>query len=175
MYHVGGTDILVSWVPILIVVFVFLTVSILFPVFLGGIPLSGPLCVDAFEDTTFFHRVVGLGMELARSSQHLVIVFLVISTSVGTLDCVHLVVVVTRSLASKIVTVVTTPVPPLSVVAVVTAARIPIVEAPTIVVSSGRLVGSSHIFSDELFCVISIGVVFGRGEELGDRGRPFAQ
>ena len=67
MYHVGGTDILVSWVPILVIVFVFLTVSILFPVFLDIIPLSGPLCVDAFEDTTFFHHVVGLGMELARS------------------------------------------------------------------------------------------------------------
>ena len=175
MYHVGGTDILVPWVPVLVVVFVFLTVSILLPIFLDGIPLSGSLCLDDFEDTTFFHRVVGLGMELARSFQHLVIVFLVISPSVGTLDCVHLVVVVTRSLASEIVAVVTSPVPTFSVVAVVSTAGVPVVEASTTVVSSGRLVGASRIFSDEFFYVIGIGVVFGRGEELGDRGRPFAQ
>jgi len=165
VYYVGGTDILVPWVPILVVVFVFLTVSILLPVFLDGIPLSSSLCVDAFEDTAFFHCVVGLGMELAQSFQRLVIVFLVISPSVGTLDCVHLVVVVMRSLASKIVTVVAMPVPPYSVVVVVAAARVPVVEASTIVVSSGRQVGSTHFFSDEFFCVIGIGVVFGHGEE----------
>jgi len=67
VYHVGRTDILVSRVPILVVIFVFVSVSILYPIFLDGISLSGPLCVDGFEDTTFFHRVVGLGMELARS------------------------------------------------------------------------------------------------------------
>jgi len=175
VHHIGGIDVLVPWVPILVVVVVFLTVSILFPIFLDGVPLSGPLCVDAFEDTEFFHRVVRLGMELAWSFQRLVIVFLVISPSIGALDCVHLVIVVTRSLASEIIAVVVTPVPPFSVVAVVTAASVPVVEASTTVVSSGRLVGASHIFSDELFCVIFIDVVFGRGEELGDRGQPFAQ
>ena len=77
MYHVGGTDILMSWVPIMVVIFVFLTVSVLFPVF-----LSAPLCVDAFEDTAFFHRMVGLGMELARSFQRLVVVFLVVPPSI---------------------------------------------------------------------------------------------
>jgi len=46
MYHVGGADILVSWVPILVVVLVF--VPILFPVFLNRVSLSGPLSVDAF-------------------------------------------------------------------------------------------------------------------------------
>jgi len=61
--HVGGTDILVSWVPILVVVFVFVTTPVLLPVFLGRFILSGPLCVDAFEDMAFFHRVIGLGME----------------------------------------------------------------------------------------------------------------
>ena len=65
MYHVGGTDILMSWVPILVVVFVFLTVSVLLSIFLGGIPLGGPLCVDAFEDAAFFHHMVRHGMELA--------------------------------------------------------------------------------------------------------------
>jgi hypothetical protein len=175
VYHVGGADILVPWVPILVVVFVFLTASVLFPVFLGGIPLSGPLCVDAFEDTTFFHRMIGLGMELARSFQRLVVVFLVVSPSVGTLDCVYLVIVVARSLASEIVAIVTTPIPPFLVVAVVVVAGIPVVKTPVAVVSSGRLLGSSYILSDELFCFIGVGVVFGRGEELGNRGRPFAQ
>jgi len=174
VYHVGGTDILVSWVPILVVVFVFLTASVLFPIFLGGIPLSSPLCVDAFEDTEFFHHVVGLGMELARSFQRLVIVFLVFSPSIGTFDYVHLVIVVARSLASEIVATITTPVPPISVVAVVAAVGILVVETPTTVVSSGRLLGSSYIFADELFCVLGIGVVFGHGKELSDRGRPFA-
>jgi len=173
--HIGGTDILVSWVPILVIVFVFMTMSVLLPVFLGGIPLSSPLCVDAFEDTTFFHRVIGLGMELARSFQRLVVVFLVVLPPIGALDCVHFVVVVTRSLAPEVIATVTPPVPTFSMVVVVSAMRVPVVEASTTVVSSRRLVGTSRILSDEIFCVISVSVVFCRGEELGHRGRPFAQ
>jgi len=114
-------------------------------------------------------------MELAWPFQRLVVVFLVVPPSIGTLDCVYLMVIVTRSLASEIVAVVATPVPSFAVIAVVAAARILVVEASMTIVSSGRLVGSSHIFSDEFFSVISVGVVFSRGEELGDRGRPFAQ
>ena len=108
------------------------------------------------------------------SFQRLVIVFLVVVLSIGTLDCVHLVIVVVRSLASEIVATVTTPVPSFSVVAVVAAAGSPVVEMPTTVVSAGRLLDCSYIFADELFCVIGVGVVFGRGEELSDCGRPFA-
>jgi len=163
------------WVSILVIVFVLLTASVLFPIFLGGISLSGPLCVDAFEDTTFFHRVVGLGMELARSFQCLVVVFLVVAPSVGTLDYVYLVITVTRSLASEIIAIIMTLVPHFSVVAVVAAARIPVFETSTAIVSSGRLLGSSYVFSDELFCVVGIGVVLSCGKELGDHGRPFAQ
>jgi len=170
VYHVGGTDILVPRVPILVVILVFVTVSILFPVFLDGISLSGLLCVDAFEDMAFFHRVDGLGMELAWSFQRLVVIFLVISPSIGMLDCVYLMVAVARSLASEITAVVATPVPPFSVVAVVAAARIPVIEASMTIISSGKLVSSSHIFSDVFFSVVGVGVVFGRGEELGDRG-----
>jgi len=165
----------VSWVPILVIVFVFLTASVRFPFFLGGVSQSGPLCVDAFEDMTFFHRVVGLGMELARSFQRLVVVFLVVSPSIGMFDCVYLVIIVARSLSSEIVKIITTPVPPFSVVAVVAAAGIPVIETPTAVILSGRLLGSSYVFSDELFCVVGIGIVLGCGEELGDRDRPFAQ
>ena len=111
---------------------------------------------------------------MARSFQRLVIVFLVVSSSIRTLDCVHLVIVIARSFSFEIVAIIITPVPSFSVVAVVAAAGIPVVEMPTAVVSLGRLLGSSYIFVDELFCVIGIGVVFGRGEELSDRGRPFA-
>jgi len=157
----------------MVIVFVFLTASVLFPVFLDSISLSGPLCVDAFEDTVFFHRVVGLGMELAWSFQRLVVVFLVVSPSIGALDCIYLMIVVARSLASKIVTIITTPVPPFSVVAVVATAGIPVVETPTAVVSSRRLLGSSYVFSDEIFCVVGVGIILGYGEELVDCGRPF--
>ena len=62
--QVSGIDILVSWVPILVIVFVFVTVLVLLPVILGRIVLSSLPRVDAFEDTTFFHRVIGLGVEL---------------------------------------------------------------------------------------------------------------
>ena len=162
------------WVPILVVVFVFMTTSVMFPSFLGGISLSGPLCVDAFEDTAFFHSMVGLGMELAQSFQCLVVVFLVVPPSNGTLDCVYLVIAVMRLLAFEVVTIVTAPIPPFSVVAVVDTARILDVEASTAIVSSGRLLGSSYVFSDELLCVVSIGIILGRGENFGDRGRPLA-
>jgi len=175
VHRFGGTDILVSWVPVLVVVFVFMIMSVLFPAFLGGIPLSSPLCVDAFEDTAFFHREIELGMELAWPFQRLVVVFLVVSSPIGAPDCVHLVVVVTGSLAPEIIVVVTSPIPTFSVVAVVTTARVSIVEVSTTVIWSRRLVGTFRIFSDELFCVIGVSVVFCRGEELGHRGRPFAQ
>ena len=175
MHHIDGTEILVSWVPILVVVFVFLTVSILFPIFLDEISLTGPLCVDAFENTTFLHHVVRLGMELAWSFQRLVIVFLVVPPSIGTFDCVHLVIVVMRSFASELVTIIATPVPPFSVIAVIATAGIPIIKTTMAIVSSGRLLGFSHVFVDELFCVVNIGVIFGCGEEFSDCGWPFVQ
>jgi len=95
-----------SWVPILVVVFVLLVASVVFPGSFGDISLSGPLRVDALEDTTFFHRVVRLGMKLARPFQGLVVIFLIVSSSVGMLDYIHLVIVVEWSLASEVITVV---------------------------------------------------------------------
>jgi len=162
------------WVPVLVVVFIVLVASVMLPRSFGGISLSSPLCIDVFEDVTFFHRVVKLGMKLARSFQGLVVVFLIASSSVGTLDCVHLVIVVTRSLASKVIAVVAMPIPSFSVVAVVASLRIAIIETSTAIVPSGRLLDSSDVFSDELFCVVGVGVVFGCGEEFSDCGRPLA-
>jgi len=173
--HVGGTDILVSWVPILVVVFVFVTTPVLLPVFLGRIVLSSPLRVDAFKDTTFFHRVIRLGVELARSLQHFVVIFLVVSPPIGALDRIHLVVVVARALAPEVIAVVTLPIPTFSMVTVVRVTMVPVVKTTTTVIPSRGLVGTSRIFSDELFRVIGVSVVFCRGEELGHRGRPFAQ
>jgi len=137
----------------------------------GGISLSSPLCIDVFEDATFFHRVVRLGMELARG---LVVVFLIVSSPIGALDCVHLVVVVVRSLAPKVIAVVATPIPSFLVVAVIASPRVAVIETSTAVIPLGRLLDSSDVFSDELFCVVGVGVVFGCGEEFSDRGRPLA-
>ena len=105
-------------------------------------------------------------MELARSFQRLVVIFLVVSPPIGALDRVHLVVMVARALAPEIITVVTAPVPTFSMVAAVSAVMVPIVKTSTTVVSSKRLVGASRIFSDEVFC---------HSDELGHRGQPFAQ
>jgi len=164
-----------SWVPVLVIILIFLVVSVMFPSSFGGISLSVPLCIDVFEDATFFHRVVRLGMKLAWSFQGLVVVFLIISLPVGALDCVHLVIVVTRSLASEVIAVVMGPIPSFSVVAVIVSLRVLVVKTTTAVVPSGRLLDSSDVFSDELFYVIGVGVIFGCGEEFSNRGWPFAQ
>ena len=91
------------------------------------------------------------------------------------LDRIHLVVVVARALASEIITIVTPPIPTFSVVTVVGATMVPVVETTTTVVSLRKLVGTSRIVPDELFCIVGVGVIFGRGKELGHCRWPFAQ
>jgi len=91
------------------------------------------------------------------------------------LDYVHLVIIVTRSLASEVITVVAAPIPRISVVAVIAMPRVSVVETSMAVVSSGRLLGSSDVLFDEFFCVVGVGVIFGRGKEFGNRGRSLAQ
>jgi len=85
------------------------------------------------------------------------------------------VIVVARSLASEVIAVVTAPIPPFSVVVVVAAPRVSVVETPTVVIPSGRLLGPSDVFSNEFLYVVGIGVIFGHGEEFNDCGRHFAQ
>ena len=110
-----------------------------------------------------------------------VVVFLIITPTSETLDCVDFVVVVTRSFTLEVVMVVAAPVPPFSVVAIIIAPKPTVIETSAVVsviVPSSRLLvllGSFDVFPDELFCVIGIGVIFGRGEELSDRGWPLAQ
>ena len=100
---------------------------------------------------------------------------MVVSPSVRTFDGIYLVVVVARALASEIVAVVAAPVPALSVVPVIGTAMVPVVEAAATIVTPRRLVGTSGVISDEFFCVIGVGIIFGRGEELYHRCWPFAQ
>jgi len=119
--------------------------------------------------------MIGLGLELARSFQRLVVIFLVVLPPIRALDRVHLVVMVARVLAPEVIAVVTPPVPTFSMVTVVSATMVPVVKASATVVSSRRLVGASRVLSDELFCIVGVSVVFCRGEELGHCGRPFAQ
>jgi len=136
------------WVPVVVVIFVLLIAPVVFPDSFGDVSLSSPLRVDVLDDTTFFHRVVILEMKLAWPLQGLVVIFLIVSSSIGTLDCVHLVIVVARSLASEVIAVVAAPIPPFSVVAVIATPRVSVVETPTAVFPSGRLLGSSDVHSD---------------------------
>jgi len=159
----------------LVLVLVFVVAPVLFPVFLGGVVLSGPPRIDAFEDAAFLHGMVGLWMQLARSLQRLVVVFLVVPPPVGALDCIHLVVVVTGALSSEIVVIVAPPVPTFPVIAMVGATVVPVVEATTTIILPRRLVGTSRSVPDKFFCVVSVGVILSRGEELGHRCWPFAQ
>ena len=90
-------------------------------------------------------------------------------------------VVVTGPFTPEFITVVTAPVPPLSEVPIIVAARIAAVKPPaavTIIISSGRLVillTSSDVFPDQFLRVIGVGVIFGSSEELGDRAQPLTK
>ena len=120
-------------------------------------------------------------MKLAWPLQSFIVVLLIIASTSKPLDCVDFMVVVTRSFTPEIITVVAAPVPPFSVVSVVSAPKAAVVESSAIVsgvVPLRRLLvllDSFDICSDEFFCVVGIGVVFGCGEELGNRAWPLAQ
>ena len=170
-----------AWISVLVFVLVLLVAPIALSHCFSGVTLNSLLCIDALEDMTFLHCVVGLRVKLAWPLQGFVVVFLIITPTSEMLDCVDFMVVVTRSFTLEIVMVVATPVPPFSVVAIIVAPKAADVETfavVSVVVPSRRLLvllGSSDVFPNELFCVINIGVIFGRGEELGDLGWPLAQ
>ena len=71
--------------------------------------------------------------------------------------------------------IVMAPIPPFLVVAVLATAGIPDVEASAAVASSGKLLGSLYVFSNELLRIVGISVILGCGEKFGDRGRPLVQ
>jgi len=172
---------LVAWISVLVFVLVLLVAPVALPRCFSGVTLNGLLCVDAFEDTTFLYCVVGLRMKLAWPLQGFIVVFLIIASTGELLDCVDFVVIVVRSFTPKIIIVVAAPIPPFSMVAIIIAPKAAVVEMSTVVsgvISLWRLLvllGSSNVFSDELFCVVGIGIIFGRGEELNNRARPLAQ
>jgi len=114
-------------------------------------------------------------MQLAWSLQRLVVVFLVISPPIGTLDRIHLVLVVTRALASEVIAVVAPPVPAFSVVPIVGVTMVPVIETTSTVISSRGLVGTSRVVPDEFFCVVGVGVVFSHGKKLSHRCWSFVQ
>ena len=164
MDNVGSVDVLVAWISVLVFVLVLLVASVALSSCFSDVTLSGLLCVDAFEDTTFFHCVVGLGIKLARPIQGFIVVFLIITSTGKPLDCVDFVVIVTRSFCPKIIIVVTTPIPPFSVATIIVAPKVAVVETSVVVsgvVSLRRLLvllGPSDVFSNELFCVVQTNV-----------------
>ena len=181
MDYVSWVGVLVAWVSVLVFVLILLVAPVALPRCFSGVALDSLLCVDALEDTTFLYCVVGLGMKLAWLLQGFVVLFLIITSTSEPLDYVDFMVIVTRSFTLEIIMVVMTPVPPFSMVAIVVMPKAAVVETSavvSVVVSSRRLLvllGSSDIFPDELFCIVSIGIIFGRSEELGDRGQPYVQ
>jgi hypothetical protein len=124
--------------------------------------------------------MVGPRVKLSRPLQGFIVVLIITSTD-ETLDRVDFVIIVARSFTPEIITVVVTPIPPFSVVASIIAPKVAVVKTSAVVsgiVSSRRLLillGYSDIFSDEFFCVVGVGIIFGRGEELGDYAWPLVQ
>jgi hypothetical protein len=141
----------------------------------------GLLCVNAFEDTTFFYCVVGLGVELSWSFQGFIVVHLIVTMTSESLDHVELMIVVMGSFTPKFITVVAAPIPSFSEVAIINAVRTTTVKSPavvTIAVSLRRLVvllTPSNVFSNQLLRVIGIGVFFGSSEELDDSAWPLTK
>jgi hypothetical protein len=181
MYNVGWVDVFMAWISVLVLVLVLLVAPVVLSCCFSGVTLNGLLCVNAFEDTAFLHCVVGIRVKLARPLQGFIVVFLIIASTGEPLDCVDFMVVVTRSFTPEIVTVVVAPIPPFSVVMIIVAPKVAVVKTFAVVlgvISSRRLLvllGSFDIFSDELFYVIDVGIIFGRADELSDRARPLAQ
>jgi hypothetical protein len=73
---------------------------------------------------------------------------LVVPPSVGAFDRIYFVVMVAGALSSEIIAIVTPPIPTFSVITVVGAAVVPVVETTATVISPGRLVGTSRIVPD---------------------------
>jgi len=174
-------DVLVAWVLVLALVLVLLVAPVVLTHQFSGVTLDGLLHVNALEDTTFFHCVVGLGVKLAQPVQGFIVVFLTITSTSEPLDRVDLMVIVVRSFIPQVIMVVAAPGPPFSVVTVIVTPRVVVVETFAVVsgiVSPRRLLvllGFSDILSDKLFYVIGVGIIFGHGEELSDCAQPLAQ
>jgi hypothetical protein len=178
---ISWIDILMARIPVLVLVLVLLVVPIAFAGGFGGVTLDGLLHVNTFEDTTFFHCVVGLRMELAWSFQGFVVVLLIVATTSESFDRVDLMIVVTGSFTPEFITVVTTPISSFLEVPIIIVARSATVKPPAvvaIVVSPGRVVillTSSDVFSDQFLHVVSVDVIFGSSKELDNHAWPLTK
>jgi hypothetical protein len=126
----GGSDISMMRVLVLFVIVVVTILSLMNNNSLVGISFH-LLGVDALEDAAVLHGVIGLGVELARPFQSLVVVLLVIAATTKLLDRVDFFIIFAGALASGIV-VVTPPITVVSAVAIV-APTVVVVGATTIV------------------------------------------
>ena len=181
MDNISWIDILVAWIPVLVFILVLLVTPVVFAHGFSGVTLDGPLRVNTLGDTTFFHCVVGFGMELAWSFQGYVVVLLIVVTTSESFDHFDLMVIVTGSFTPEFIMVVVAPIPPLSEVPIVVVSRIATVRPPTVVavvISLERLVTlltSSDVFSDQFLHVIGVGIIFGSSKELGDHAQPLTK
>ena len=87
-------------------------------------------------------------------------------------------VIFTRTLAPKVITMVPVAVPVFLAISIVIAMTVvvvdPLMVVAVVITSWGavRSLSSSHIFLDYLLHVVSVYIIFGSGEKLSDRGRP---
>jgi hypothetical protein len=124
------------------------------------------------------HGVVGSRVKLTWALQGFVIIVLIVTATSRSFDLVDFVVIFMRPLSPKVITVVTMRVPAFSTVSIIVTVTVVVVNSPTVVaviVSSWRVCGlfrSSHVHPDQLLRIVSIGVILGSGQKLGDRGWP---
>jgi hypothetical protein len=177
--NIGRVDVLVAWISVLVLIFVFVITPITFSCGFCGVILNDLLHVDALEDTTVFHCVIGSRVELAWTFQGLDVIVQIVTMTSEPFDHVDLMVVVAGPLTLEIIMVVAAPVPSFSVFSIISVVRIATIESPTVVtiiISSRRVVGllaSPDVFSNQFLRVIGVSVILGSSEELTDRGRPF--
>jgi len=149
MDNVSLVDVLVAWISVLVFILVLVIAPIALPRCFSGVALNGLLCVDAFEDAAFSHCVVGFGMKLAWPFKGFIVVLLIITSTSKLFDCVDFLIIVVGSFTPEIITVVTTLVPPFSVVAVIGAPKAAFVKTSTVVsgVIPSRLSVTSSLMS----------------------------
>ena len=175
---VGGVDVLITRILVLFVIVVLAVTPVGGACSLGGVILNNLLRIDILENTVVLYSVVGSRMQLTRALQGFVVIFLLITATSRSFDHVDFMVIFMRPLAPEVIAMVVTPVLAFSVVSIVVAAMVAVIDPPTVVmvvIASWRVIGllsSCHVFLDQLLGIVSIGVVLGSGEKLGDRGRP---
>jgi hypothetical protein len=129
----GGIDVLVTRISILCVIIIVVTIT-LWSIINGfwSIVVSKLLGIDVPKETTVLYGVIGLGMDLAGTLQGLIVVLLIVLMTTWLLNRVNFVIILTRTLASKGVTMV---MPPITVVWEVAVVIAPIMIVLTMVVA----------------------------------------